>query len=66
LQAQVDDAVAKGAKVLCGGSRAGMPSDRFYPPTVLVDVTHEMAIMVDESFGPVVGIMKVGGAWWAS
>jgi acyl-CoA reductase-like NAD-dependent aldehyde dehydrogenase len=52
--------------VLCGGSRAGMPSDRFYPPTVLVDVTHEMAIMVDESFGPVVGIMKVGGAWWAS
>lgn len=46
--------------MLCGGTRdANLPSDRFYPPTVLVDVTHDMTIMSEESFGPVIGIMKV-------
>lgn len=58
LQSQVDDAISKGAKLLCGGSKA----DRvgyYYMPTVLVDVNHSMQVMTEESFGPIIGIMKV-------
>ncbi|MGA3292406.1 MAG: aldehyde dehydrogenase [Candidatus Acidiferrales bacterium] len=48
VQALVDDAVAKGAKVLCGGKAQG-PS---YPPTVVYGVTPAMRIYHEESFGP--------------
>jgi acyl-CoA reductase-like NAD-dependent aldehyde dehydrogenase len=55
------DAVPKGAKVLVGGHpRTGQ--GRFYEPTVLVDVDHSMKIMQDETFGPVLPIMKVADA----
>lgn len=37
----------------------GAPTDRFYPGTVLTNVDHTMDIMIHESFGPVIGIMKV-------
>jgi len=55
---QVQEAVGKGAKVLTGGKRSP-GKGYFFEPTVLVDVTHDMSIMRDESFGPVIGIMKV-------
>jgi len=58
LAAQVEDALAKGARVLCGGKRIDSPGN-YFEPTVLVDVTHEMDVMKEESFGPVIGIMKV-------
>jgi acyl-CoA reductase-like NAD-dependent aldehyde dehydrogenase len=58
LQRQVDDAVAKGATVLTGG-KCIEGQGYFFQPTVLVDVNHEMSIMKEESFGPVIGIMKV-------
>ncbi len=58
LDAQVADAVAKGARVLCGGRRLPGPGSRF-APTVVVDVDHRMALMREESFGPVIGIQKV-------
>ncbi|MBZ5716001.1 aldehyde dehydrogenase family protein [Nannocystis pusilla] len=59
IQELVDDAVAKGARVLCGGSpREDLPGN-FYPPTVLVDVDHSMRITQEEQFGPVMVIMKV-------
>jgi succinate-semialdehyde dehydrogenase/glutarate-semialdehyde dehydrogenase len=56
----IDDAVAAGARKLCGGPTdvAGMPG-RFIAPTVLVDVTHEMRIMREEIFGPVLPIVVV-------
>ena len=58
LQNQIEDAVQKGAALVTGGKRiAG--NGYFFEPTVLVDVTHEMRVMKDESFGPVIGIMKV-------
>jgi len=58
IDSQVEDALAKGANVLVGGKR--MEGTLFgYEPTVLVDVTHDMDIMVEETFGPVIGIMKV-------
>ena len=58
VAAQVDDAIGKGARALTGGKRADGPGD-YYEPTVLVDVDHSMGLMRDESFGPVVGVMKV-------
>ena len=58
LQAQVDDAVAKGATLLTGGKRRAGPG-WFYEPTILANVTHEMQVMRDETFGPVIGIMAV-------
>ena len=54
----VDDALASGARALTGGKRAAGPGD-FFEPTVLVDVDHSMKVMRDETFGPVVGVMKV-------
>jgi len=58
LTEQVSEAVAKGAKVETGGK---MTSGKgfYFEPTVLTNVTHDMSIMREESFGPVIGIMKV-------
>jgi acyl-CoA reductase-like NAD-dependent aldehyde dehydrogenase len=58
LEQQVADAVAKGAKVLVGGQRdAARPG--WFQPTVLTGVTADMAVMRDESFGPIIGIQTV-------
>jgi acyl-CoA reductase-like NAD-dependent aldehyde dehydrogenase len=58
LDKQVKDAVKKGAKVLTGGKRI-VGKGHFYEPTVLINVTNKMAVMQEESFGPIIGIMKV-------
>jgi len=58
LEAQVRDARRKGARVLLGGSRIRRAGN-WFAPTVLVDVDHAMAVMREESFGPVIGIMAV-------
>ncbi|MEQ9331214.1 aldehyde dehydrogenase family protein [Thalassobaculum sp.] len=61
-RAQVSEAVAAGAKPLIG--RQLFPADdggTYLMPQILVDVTHDMAVMRDETFAPVVGIMKVSG-----
>ncbi len=59
LQAQVDDAFARGATLLCGGRRRPGPGN-WFEPTVLTNVNHQMELMREESFGPVIGIQKVG------
>jgi acyl-CoA reductase-like NAD-dependent aldehyde dehydrogenase len=56
LEAQVKDAVKKGAKVLLGGKRIKARGN-WFEATVLVNVDHSMAVMRDESFGPIIGIM---------
>ena len=53
----VEDAVAKGAEVLSGGE----PSGPCFPPTVLKNVTPEMRVYVEESFGPLVAVVPVEG-----
>ena len=58
LDAQVADAIAKGARLLCGGSRVAGPGN-FYPPTVFANVNHQMQLMREESFGPIIGIQQV-------
>jgi glyceraldehyde-3-phosphate dehydrogenase (NADP+) len=52
----VNDAVAKGAKLLCGGKRHNLG---YYEPTVLDNVTKDMRIAWEETFGPVVTIIRV-------
>ncbi|MFW0793062.1 succinic semialdehyde dehydrogenase [Gordonia sp. CPCC 205515] len=58
-EAHVDDAVAKGAKVVAGGRRRADLGPYFYEPTVLTDVTEQMNCYADETFGPVVSIYPV-------
>lgn len=58
VESQVKDAVSKGAQVAVGGKRIG-GSGYYFEPTVLLNVNHEMSAMRDESFGPIIGIMKV-------
>jgi acyl-CoA reductase-like NAD-dependent aldehyde dehydrogenase len=58
LQAQVDDAIGKGAKLVLGG-KIHEGKGNFYPPTLLLNANHDMELMREESFGPIVGVMKV-------
>jgi len=58
VEDQVNDALANGARALTGGKRVEGPGD-YFEPTVLIDVDHSMKVMRDETFGPVVGVMKV-------
>jgi len=58
IEDHMKDAVEKGAKVLVGGKRGPGPG-RFWEPTVVVDVDHDMKLMQDETFGPVLPVMKV-------
>ena len=58
LESQVADALSKGAQVLVGGKRVDRKGN-YFEPTVLVNVSNEMAVMREESFGPIIGIMRV-------
>jgi acyl-CoA reductase-like NAD-dependent aldehyde dehydrogenase len=58
LAEQVEDAVAYGAQLLVGGHRIDRPG-HWFEPTVFSHVDHRMALMREESFGPIIGIQKV-------
>lgn len=62
IDSQVQDAIAKGAHVLTGGKAVTDGSGRFYQPTVMVGVDHTMKCMTEETFGPLIPIMKVADA----
>jgi succinate-semialdehyde dehydrogenase/glutarate-semialdehyde dehydrogenase len=55
----VDEAVAAGAVIRCGGKRPDRPG-WFYPPTVITDITEDMALFSEEVFGPVASVYRVG------
>ncbi len=60
LEGQVKDAIEKGGKLEAGGkSIAG--KGFYFEPTVITNANHHMSLMREESFGPVIGIMKVKG-----
>lgn len=63
VRSQIAEAVAAGATAVVseGQYAASRPGTPYLGPTVLVDVTHEMRVMSEESFGPVIGIMPVDG-----
>lgn len=60
IQAQVKDALDRGATLRCGGQFADREG-YFYEPTVLTGVNHDMLVMREESFGPIIGIQAVAG-----
>ena len=61
VQRHIADGVEKGARIMCGGKR---PQGRkyeqgyYFEPTILADVDHSMLVMREETFGPLVGVMK--------
>lgn len=57
VEEHVDDAVAHGARALTGGHRRSDLGGMFFEPTVLADVTQQMTVMREETFGPVLPIM---------
>ncbi len=53
------DAVEKGARILCGGRRApGFPTNQFYEPTVVADVSPDSLLNLEETFGPVAPVVR--------
>ena len=58
VEQHVADAVAKGARVVVGGTRASGLGDRFYTPTVLADVAPDMLCAREETFGPVAPVFR--------
>ena len=61
IERHVEDAKAKGARVLVGG-HGTRDNGQFFEPTVLVDVDHTMECMTEETFGPTLPIMKVASS----
>ncbi|HTT21237.1 MAG TPA: aldehyde dehydrogenase family protein [Candidatus Sulfotelmatobacter sp.] len=57
VESHIEDAKARGARLLTGGSRLSNLGPNFFAPTVLADVTHEMRVMREETFGPLLPIM---------
>jgi succinate-semialdehyde dehydrogenase / glutarate-semialdehyde dehydrogenase len=60
VREHVEDAVGKGARVLAGGNARPDVGPYFHEPTLLADVTDEMSLFADETFGPVVAVSRFG------
>jgi len=58
VEEHVADALSKGARLVLGGQRLSTAGERFYPPTVLADVTAEMRCAREETFGPVAPVFR--------
>ena len=56
VEGQVNDAVERGARLLAGGRRLSELGPNFYAPTLLADVTNDMRVMQEETFGPVLPV----------
>jgi acyl-CoA reductase-like NAD-dependent aldehyde dehydrogenase len=62
---QTEDAISKGARILCGGAREmgpGFEAGFYFPPTILADVTDDMLVLQHETFGPILGVCAVNSA----
>jgi acyl-CoA reductase-like NAD-dependent aldehyde dehydrogenase len=62
IEARLADAVAHGARILTGGSRRKDLAGSFFAPTVVADVTPDMELVREETFGPVLPVIRVGSA----
>lgn len=58
VDAHLDDALLKGAKLVAGGKSFVLDGGRYMRPTILTDVTHDMLLMQQETFGPVMPVMR--------
>jgi len=59
LESQLNDAIVKGATVLCGGKRRPDLGPHFFEPTVVVDVNATMKVLQEETFGPLLPVVSV-------
>ncbi len=59
VEDHVRDAVSKGARLLAGGRRNARLKGFFFEPTLLAEVDHSMKVMTEETFGPLIPVMKV-------
>ena len=59
IERHVNEAVTRGARVLTGGARNRELGELFFQPTVLIDVAHDMQVMREETFGPVLSVVRV-------
>lgn len=57
LENQVEDAIQKGAQVICGGKRMELDNGNYYLPTILTNITKDMKVYNEEVFGPVIPII---------
>ena len=57
LETQIRDAVSKGAKILCGGKRHSL-GRTFFEPTILAEATSQMLVAQEESFGPLIPLIR--------
>ena len=64
VEAHIADAVKKGAKVVTGGKRSAL-GGTFFEPTVLTNVTTDMVIAKEETFGPVAPLYRFNTDAWA-
>lgn len=58
IEEQVEDAIKKGAKVICGGKRPKELKGAYYEPTILTDITPDMKVWNEETFGPVLAVVS--------
>jgi len=56
VQSHVENAIARGARLLAGGKPLSNLGPNFFAPTILADVDHSMAVMIEETFGPVLPV----------
>ena len=59
IENHVEDAKEKGASIICGGTKNPDQKGLYFLPTLITDVNHDMDIMNEETFGPIVAVMKV-------
>ena len=59
MEAQINEAIALGAKLICGGKRRIISGATFFEPTLIKVVNQSSSLMQEENFGPILGLMKV-------
>jgi acyl-CoA reductase-like NAD-dependent aldehyde dehydrogenase len=59
IESHVNDALSKGARLVRGGRRADTAEGLYFEPTLMVDVDHSMTIVQDETFGPILPVIRV-------
>jgi len=58
IRRHLEEALAQGAKIFAQAPESSSAGSHFVAPTVLTDVTHDMTVMRDETFGPLLGVMQ--------
>ncbi len=58
VERHIKESVDQGARVICGGNRLNEMGGTFFEPTVLLDVTNEMPVSREETFGPIAPLLR--------